>query len=150
MNELYSIRYTLYLFVTLAGVAILYAYFTHPPIEFVADLVIRCLYAFFAVTIYLLILFVIEFGFLLNEKQITEVRSINSSRRPVRKTITGKQKPLYSPYEIQLYRRLVALLYDNESTAQRLLNGTYQRNPSRSFQWVCEKTIDDLIRDRTR
>ncbi|OLP15620.1 hypothetical protein BST81_25440 [Leptolyngbya sp. 'hensonii'] len=49
----------------------------------------------------------------------------------------------------QLYRRLLTLTRD-EKTAKRLFQSTSERNPGRSIEWVLEKTILDLERDRGR
>lgn len=83
-------------------------------------------------------------------RQIREVRYINSPNRPVKRTIAGHKEPLYTQENRASYQRLTNLLYSNDETASRLVSATHKRFPDKSFQWVLEKTIDDLIRDRSR
>ena len=47
----------------------------------------------------------------------------------------------------KLRRELLRLVH-NQATADRLMNGTYSSHPNRSANWVAEKVIYDLKRDR--
>lgn len=58
--------------------------------------------------------------------------------------------PPLNDTERELLHRLVGLLYGDWDTATRLLLKTFDDHPTRSHQWILEKTIDDLIRDRSR
>lgn len=48
----------------------------------------------------------------------------------------------------KLQKKLLLLLHDERSTANRLLNQVKLKNPNRSIDWYVEKVIYDLERDR--
>jgi hypothetical protein len=50
----------------------------------------------------------------------------------------------------QLQRKLLKLLHNDPNTANRLLAQIKQTHPDRSANWVIEKVIYDLERDRNR
>lgn len=50
----------------------------------------------------------------------------------------------------QLQRKLLKLLHNDRNTANRLLAQIQQTHPDRSANWVIEKVIYDLERDRNR
>jgi hypothetical protein len=50
----------------------------------------------------------------------------------------------------QLQRKLLKLLHNDRDTANRLLAQIQQTHPDRSANWVIEKVIYDLERDRNR
>jgi hypothetical protein len=74
----------------------------------------------------------------------------HSRNPPQRPTSKPAKPPLLSPHERVLMNKLVNLLYGEWDTAARLAAKTAQENPGRSNAWIIEKTIDDLIRDRSR
>jgi len=45
---------------------------------------------------------------------------------------------------------LLMLLHGDRNAAQRLIHSTQQSNPGRSYQWVCDKVLHDIERDRQR
>ncbi|MBD1913772.1 MULTISPECIES: hypothetical protein [unclassified Leptolyngbya] len=49
-----------------------------------------------------------------------------------------------------LQRKLLRLLHDDRNTANRLISYTQKTHPNRSSNWVLEKVIYDLERDRNR
>jgi hypothetical protein len=50
----------------------------------------------------------------------------------------------------ELQRQLIRLLYGDADTARRLLYLSIERNSDRDMVWHLEKTIQELIRDRSR
>jgi len=75
-------------------------------------------------------------------------------RPPARSVARPKQSPALSlqlsQQESEAIRRLINLLYGDHEAAKRLVIANWERNPDRPLQWVIEKTIEDLIRDRSR
>lgn len=55
-----------------------------------------------------------------------------------------KQKPKYHPKQSELLN----LLNGDRATAQRLLNQCKKNNPGSSDDWIFEKVIFDIVRDR--
>lgn len=54
------------------------------------------------------------------------------------------------PADPQLQRKLLKLLHNDRRTASRLLAQIQRTHPDRSANWVIEKVIYDLERDRNR
>lgn len=68
-----------------------------------------------------------------------------NARQHQRKTSASPQQPV----DDQLRKRLFILVNGDMKTANRLLEHTRQSNSLQSEQWVWEKVIYDLERDRT-
>lgn len=60
----------------------------------------------------------------------------------------GKRRAHAPGRSAQIPSDLLVLLQGNRKTAQRLIHFTQRSNPGRSHQWVIEKVIHDLERDR--
>ena len=61
--------------------------------------------------------------------------------------VDGNSTALLTHVNPKLRRELLRLVHDRQ-TAVRLMNGTANSNPGRSANWVAEKVIYDLKRDR--
>ena len=61
-----------------------------------------------------------------------------------------RRSPAQSSYNQELFRQLVNLVYGDFDQANRLIGATMMRHPDRPMDWLIEKTIQDLIRDRSR
>ena len=62
-------------------------------------------------------------------------------------TNSGSSASLLTRVSPKLRRELLRLVH-NQATAERLMNGTSISHPGRSANWVAEKVIYDLKRDR--
>ncbi|MEM7595589.1 MAG: hypothetical protein AAF383_29490 [Cyanobacteria bacterium P01_A01_bin.83] len=60
---------------------------------------------------------------------------------------SGSSATLLARVSPKLRQDLLRLVH-NQQTANRLLNGTYRSHPGRSANWIAEKVIYDLKRDR--
>ena len=70
------------------------------------------------------------------------VKQQKPAPRRVRPT---RQSP---PPQSNRYPELINLLYGDKGAAQRLVNDCSAKNPGRSYDWVLNKVIRDLERDR--
>lgn len=68
--------------------------------------------------------------------------------QPWRPTPTGAPTQHHQPPSRQVQQKLLALVQGNQQTADRLVEHTRKANPLQSEQWVWEKVIFDLERDR--
>ena len=62
-----------------------------------------------------------------------------------RRVKSARQSP---PPQSNRYAELINLLYGDKGAAQRLVNDCSAKNPGRSYDWVLNKVIRDLERDR--
>ncbi|HEY9655633.1 MAG TPA: hypothetical protein V6C50_09085 [Crinalium sp.] len=68
--------------------------------------------------------------------------------QPWRPPVTGAPTQQIQPPSSQVQQKLLTLVYGNQQTVDRLVGQTRKANPLQSEQWVWEKVIFDLERDR--
>ncbi len=86
----------------------------------------------------------------ISDLEVRQAEAFRQKRGAIPLQSQPVQKPAQAKFNAQRYNHLLSLVKGDTGTASRLIQATRTRNLGKSDQWVLEKVIWDLERDRNR